>query len=92
MQQYFTGKQGIFGVAIALVIGLAGCASPPPGDSDNATESGTPTSDTAASDVADDSPIDVVASYSVICDLTDQIAADAVDLNCLISPDQDPHT
>ncbi|MGD1936997.1 MAG: metal ABC transporter solute-binding protein, Zn/Mn family [Cyanophyceae cyanobacterium] len=40
----------------------------------------------------DDSKIDVVASYSVICDLTSQIAADAVDLKCLIPPDQDPHT
>ncbi|MEO0985226.1 MAG: zinc ABC transporter substrate-binding protein [Cyanobacteria bacterium J06639_14] len=87
MRQYFAKKHGIFGVAIALMFGLAGCTDSTPSDSDSTTES-----DTASSDVTDESPIDVVASYSVICDLTAQIAADAVQLNCLIPPDQDPHT
>ena len=41
---------------------------------------------------ADDWPPEVVASYSVICDLASQVAADAVELNCLIPPNQDPHT
>lgn len=87
MQRYFAQYQGVLGVAIALLIGLAGCTSSPPSDSDSATES-----DTAASDVTDESSIDVVASYSVICDLTAQIVADAAQLNCLIPADQDPHT
>ncbi len=34
----------------------------------------------------------VVASYSVLCDLIEQIATSSVDLNCLIDPNQDPHT
>ncbi|MEO0827905.1 MAG: zinc ABC transporter substrate-binding protein [Cyanobacteria bacterium J06642_9] len=93
MQRYFTKKHGIFGVAIALLIGLAGCTGSTPDDSDTTTESDAAAeSDTAASDVTDESQINVVASYSVICDLTAQIAADAVQLDCLIPPDQDPHT
>ncbi|MEM1280424.1 MAG: zinc ABC transporter substrate-binding protein [Cyanobacteria bacterium P01_H01_bin.152] len=89
MQQYFTKKHGIFGVAIALLIGLAGCTGSTPSETDGAAES---ESDTATADATDDSQIDVVASYSVICDLASQIAADAVQVNCLIAPDQDPHT
>jgi len=34
----------------------------------------------------------VVASYSVLCDLTEQIAQDTVDVACLIDAGQDPHT
>ena len=88
MQRYFVQNHGVLASAIALVIGLAGCTGgSTPSGSDGAAES-----DIAASDVADDSQIDVVASYSVICDLASQVAADAVTLNCLIPPDQDPHT
>ena len=98
MQRKFMRKHGIFGVATALAIGLASCSSPAPTDSDAASDTAsdaTTETDAAASDAADDSDdskIDVVASYSVICDLTSEIAADAVDLNCLIAPDRDPHT
>ena len=42
-------------------------------------------------DAKSDKPL-VVASYSVLCDLVEQIAADSVNLNCLIAYDQDPHT
>ncbi|MGD1861370.1 MAG: metal ABC transporter solute-binding protein, Zn/Mn family [Leptolyngbyaceae cyanobacterium] len=93
MRQYFTKKHGIFGVAIALLVGLSGCGSSIPSDADSTTEADPAAeADTAAGDTADGAPIEVVASYSVICDLTEQIAADAVQLNCLIPPDQDPHT
>ncbi|HIK30484.1 MAG TPA: zinc ABC transporter substrate-binding protein [Oscillatoriales cyanobacterium M4454_W2019_049] len=34
----------------------------------------------------------VVASYSVLCDLTETIAAETIDLACLIDRDRDPHT
>ncbi|EGJ32099.1 MULTISPECIES: zinc ABC transporter substrate-binding protein [Moorena] len=34
----------------------------------------------------------VVASYSVLCDLTTEIAQDTIDMACLIEPGQDPHT
>ncbi|MEM6591689.1 MAG: zinc ABC transporter substrate-binding protein [Cyanobacteria bacterium P01_C01_bin.73] len=33
----------------------------------------------------------VVASYSVLCDLTEQIAEDTVDVTCLIEAGEDPH-
>ncbi|MEM9905613.1 MAG: zinc ABC transporter substrate-binding protein [Cyanobacteria bacterium P01_D01_bin.44] len=33
----------------------------------------------------------VVASYSVLCDLTQQIAQDTVDVTCLIEAGEDPH-
>lgn len=33
----------------------------------------------------------VVASYSVLCDLTETIAAETIDLACLIDRDRDPH-
>ncbi|MEM9903612.1 MAG: zinc ABC transporter substrate-binding protein [Cyanobacteria bacterium P01_D01_bin.44] len=91
MQRYFLHNHGILAGAIALLIGLVGCTGSTPNGSDSATESDTAAeSDTA--DATDDSQIEVVASYSVICDLASQIAADAVQLNCLIPPDQDPHT
>jgi manganese/iron transport system substrate-binding protein len=34
----------------------------------------------------------VVASYSVLCDLTKTIAQETIDLTCLIPADRDPHT
>jgi len=33
----------------------------------------------------------VVASHSILCDLTEAIAQETIDLNCLIGPGQDPH-
>ena len=47
--------------------------------------SGSPSSATTAG-------IKVVASSSILCDLTDQIAHDTVALQCLMSANQDPHT
>ncbi|MEM8604563.1 MAG: zinc ABC transporter substrate-binding protein [Cyanobacteria bacterium P01_H01_bin.121] len=99
MQRYFTRKHGVVGVALALLVGLASCTTSTPSGSDTTTESDpnaasdtTTESDAATSDATDEAPLDVVASFSVICDLAGQIAADAVELNCLIPPDQDPHT
>ncbi|MEO1522784.1 MAG: metal ABC transporter substrate-binding protein, partial [Cyanobacteria bacterium J06633_2] len=84
MQQYFVRKYEMLGVAIATLMGLVGCStSTPTSSTDTATDS-----ETAQSD----SLVDVVASYSVICDITAQIVADAAQLNCLIPADQDPHT
>jgi manganese/iron transport system substrate-binding protein len=34
----------------------------------------------------------VVVTTSVLCDLTQQVAADTIALTCLLSPGQDPHT
>ncbi|MEO0430868.1 MAG: zinc ABC transporter substrate-binding protein [Cyanobacteria bacterium J06656_5] len=87
MQRYFSQNHGILAGTIALLIGLVGCTSSTPTGS---SESETVTETTA--NTAEDSSIDVVASYSVICDMTAQIVADAAQLNCLIPSDQDPHT
>ncbi|MEM1308032.1 MAG: zinc ABC transporter substrate-binding protein [Cyanobacteria bacterium P01_H01_bin.153] len=87
MQRYFVQNHGVLAGVVALLVGIAGCTGSTPSSSDSATDS-----DAAISDVADGSQIDVVASYSVICDLTEQVAGDTVQLNCLIPPDQDPHT
>ncbi|MGD1941704.1 MAG: metal ABC transporter solute-binding protein, Zn/Mn family [Leptolyngbyaceae cyanobacterium] len=91
MQRYFAPHHGLFGVAIALLIGLAGCSSAPPTSSESDSSEATPDSETAA-DTADESGVNVVASYSVICDITAQIVDGGAGLNCLIPADQDPHT
>jgi manganese/iron transport system substrate-binding protein len=64
-----------------LVLGLVGCGTPPA--SQNNAPSSAPFSD---------SKPNVVASYSVLCDLTQQIAQDTVNLKCLLPAGQDPHT
>ena len=66
------------GAAIGL---LTSCTSPPP-----ATNS-TPDSAQIVS-----SKPSVIASNSVLCDLTKQIAQETIDLKCLIPGGQDPHT
>ena len=102
MQQYFSQNHSspnyrfLAGV-VALFIGFTGCNSATPTSSDTAgSESSqadaTTDTETAASDAASESLVDVVASYSVVCDITAQIVADAAQLTCLIPSDQDPHT
>jgi manganese/iron transport system substrate-binding protein len=66
-----------------LVLGLVGCGTPP------ASQNNAPS---APSTVSSDSKPNVVASYSVLCDLTQQIAQDTVNLKCLLPAGQDPHT
>jgi len=44
------------------------------------------------SEVSAEGTPQVVASYSVLCDLTEQIAQDTVAVACLIDAGQDPHT
>jgi manganese/iron transport system substrate-binding protein len=58
-----------------LVIGLCSCQSKPP----EATASKT-----------SNLPL-VVATTSVICDLTQQVAVDTINLKCLVAPGEDPH-
>jgi manganese/iron transport system substrate-binding protein len=43
-------------------------------------------------DVAMSGKPTVVASYSILCDLTETIAGETIDLECLIDRDHDPHT
>ena len=88
MQRHFSQNHRILVGAIAVLIGLTGCTSSTP----NSADSSQPEAATETADAVKDSQIDVVASYSVICDITAQIVADAAQLNCLIPSDQDPHT
>ena len=91
MQRYFSNKYGIFVGALTLLLGLISCSSPTPTPSDSEAPE-TTTDETVTDDAADESSVVVVASYSVICDLTAQIVADAAQFTCLIPADQDPHT
>ncbi|MBX2862630.1 MAG: zinc ABC transporter substrate-binding protein [Leptolyngbyaceae cyanobacterium MAG.088] len=86
MQRYFLQSHRILLGVSALLIGLVGCTS------SVSTSSQPEEAETAPSAAVDETQIDVIASYSVICDLTAQIVADAAQLNCLIPSDQDPHT
>lgn len=63
---------------LAIAVGLGGCTQ----------ESAAPTGE--AAEEAD--LVQVVATSSVICDLTQQIAQDSLQLTCLLEPGQDPHT
>ncbi|NEP03027.1 MAG: zinc ABC transporter solute-binding protein [Symploca sp. SIO2E9] len=61
---------------IIMTVGMVGCSS------DNQTTKTITTSD----------KLEAVASSSILCDLTQQIAQDTVELTCLMDPEQDPHT
>lgn len=61
---------------LTLVLGLGSCST---------------TNQTVTNSENKEKP-SVIASYSVLCDLTETIAQDTVDLKCLIPPAQDPHT
>ncbi|MGB3136910.1 MAG: metal ABC transporter substrate-binding protein [Nodosilinea sp.] len=70
--------RGGWGWLLILTLGLIGCS----GD-----DVAVPTEDNAEAD----SPV-VVATTSVVCDLTQQIAETTVALTCLLNPGADPHT
>jgi manganese/iron transport system substrate-binding protein len=69
-----------------LVLTLTGCGATPTTSSNTEKSGNAETSKTATN-----RPV-VVASYSVLCDLTQQIAQETVDLKCLMPAGQDPHT
>ena len=74
--------------ALSLLLGLGGCGTAPQTQS----ASSSPASSTAssASPTAGDRPL-VVATSTDVCNVTQQIAADTINLKCLIAPGQDPH-
>lgn len=65
-------------VGSALAVALIGCAQSP-----------SPNSESVAA-TAEDRPA-IVATNTVLCDLTEQIAGDSVALSCLLDYGQDPH-
>ncbi|PSN11758.1 metal ABC transporter substrate-binding protein [filamentous cyanobacterium CCT1] len=69
-------------LGLVLVLGLIGCS----GDDAAVTS---PNGEAAVAPA--DAPV-VVATTSVICDLTEQIAETTVALTCLLEPGVDPHT
>ncbi len=76
---------------LAITVSLTGCGTTP--------EAGTPETNSAASSptitpvatTAANGKLKVVASYSVPCDLVQEVAQDKVNLQCLIDAGQDPH-
>lgn len=87
-------KQPLLGIrqlggltALSLIVGLGGCGTT------SQTQSASPSPATpavSAPTTTGDRPL-VVATSSVVCDVTRQIAAETVDLKCLIAPGSDPH-
>ncbi len=69
---------------LTLVAGLAGCGSAPQSTAPSPAATSSPT------DAADEKPL-VVVTNTVLCDLTKQIAAQTIDLKCLVAPGADPH-
>ncbi|MDJ0801011.1 MAG: zinc ABC transporter substrate-binding protein [Calothrix sp. MO_167.B12] len=76
--------------ALILGMGVIGCNSVPESNSNN-TASTNNTAITASDRSSENRPL-VVATTSVLCDLTKQIAADTVNLKCLVAAGEDPHT
>lgn len=66
---------------LSLLFGLGGCVAKP------ATQAASPT----ASSVAENEQPLVVATNTVVCDLARQIAAETINLKCLIDAGSDPH-
>ena len=71
-------------VPFSLVLGAVSCTQP------DSTQPAADSSQPQAEAVAEGGP-QVVASYSVLCDMTEQIAQSTVDVTCLIDAGQDPH-
>jgi manganese/iron transport system substrate-binding protein len=75
--------------ALSLLLGINGCRTSPQNQAASPSPTTTAAS-SAASPSAGDRPL-VVATNTVVCDVTRQIAADTVNLKCLIAPGADPH-
>lgn len=70
-----------------VVLGLVGC-----GTTSTPQNAATQNAATQNSGAASENKPKVVVSYSVLCDLTQQIAQETIDLKCLLPAGQDPHT
>jgi manganese/iron transport system substrate-binding protein len=80
----FLGSAAILTVAL----GLASCGSP---QQTRTVSSSSDTTSAASPTSAIGGKPKVVATTSVLCDMTQEIAKDTVDLTCLISAGTDPH-
>ncbi|MCP2732628.1 zinc ABC transporter substrate-binding protein [Symplocastrum sp. BBK-W-15] len=76
----------IYILFLALALGVSACTSPQP------TAIETPnTRATASPTTAVTTKPKIVATTSVICDITQEIAQNTIDLTCLIPAGTDPH-
>jgi len=84
MFELFSRKHAVARAAIAAIAaaGLASCGGSEPTETTSEQPAATEASE----------KLKIVASYSVICDLAEKIAAEAAEVNCLIGRDRDPHT
>lgn len=69
---------------LSLLVGLSSCVAAPP------SPVGSPTTSAQTSVTGAPHPL-VVATNTVVCDLTRQLAADTITLKCLIDAGADPH-
>ena len=74
--------------ALSLIVGLSGCGNTSQTQAASPGSASSGASDAGGS--AGGRPL-VVATSTDVCDVTRQIAADTVDLQCLIAPGADPH-
>ena len=82
IREYFVRLGVMGGLMGGLLGGLLGGCTAQPEVTDNAGDAG---SETIARQ-------QVVATTALLCDLTTEIAGEAIDLTCLMSSGQDPHT
>ena len=76
--------------ALILGMGLIGCDSAPEANSTSNRQTSSAT--VTVRDKSVDTVPSVVATTSVLCDLTKQIARDTINLKCLVAAGEDPHT
>ncbi|MBF2014177.1 MAG: zinc ABC transporter substrate-binding protein [Rivularia sp. T60_A2020_040] len=74
--------------ALTLAIGIISCGGNEQVNSKSGTENDSAVN---TSSTTGERPL-VVATTSVLCDLTKQVAAETVDLKCLVDAGSDPHT
>ncbi|NJN09032.1 MAG: zinc ABC transporter solute-binding protein [Richelia sp. RM2_1_2] len=74
--------------ALTLAIGIISCGGNEQVNSKSGTENDSAVNTSATTG---ERPL-VVATTSVLCDLTKQVAAETVDLKCLVDAGSDPHT
>lgn len=73
---------------LTLLLGLIGCGSPQP----TTSSSSSPDTTSAASSTSGNAgKPKVVATTSVLCDMTQEIAQDTINLTCLMPAGTDPH-
>jgi manganese/iron transport system substrate-binding protein len=71
--------------ALSLTVALIGCPQ-----TESATRSNTNPTTSSPQTASSDRPL-VVATTSILCDLTKQVAAETIDLKCLVTAGVDPH-